>query len=373
MARKSDKLLVGVFGIFIVGTMFMNLFTPDRAYSLRENRLLTQRPELSARAMLQGRFTAQFEEYITDEFFFRDQWVLLKADLEALLLRRENNGIYLGRDGYLLDRQRQPGMAQANTQRILQLAQAFPQLPVNVVLAPNSAAIYPNKLPPFAPIHDQLALLKRISEELTGAVNFIPVHDKLALHRDEYIYFKTDHHWTMRGAFHAYQEMAETLGFQAYSYESFKTETITTDFWGTYFSRANNRRLDSDYIEVFTPKFEVNYQLTLFGSDEVHQSLYFPQHLATRDKYAYFLNSNSPLAVIRSDIDSQQKLIVFKDSYAHNLLPFLANHYKEIHVIDLRFFNTSLTDYIEEHQFHQALLLFNMASFSSDSSILNFR
>src|SRR5690554_6022972 len=176
MTRTAEKLLILAFILFLGGAMLLNLLTPDRAYSLRENRYLAKLPPFSVQNILKGRFSRQFEEYITDQFAFRDQWVLLKGDVELLLLRRENNGIFFGRDGYLLEDFSPPGPALArNLERINTFAQAFPHLRIHLLLAPNSVAIYPDKLPPFAQVYDQAQVLKRVEGGLVGGVELVPV------------------------------------------------------------------------------------------------------------------------------------------------------------------------------------------------------
>jgi hypothetical protein len=197
MNQKTDRFLILAFVLFLGGTLLLNLLTPDRVFSLRENRYLAKRPEFTVQSILTGRFSSQFEEYITDEFALRDQWVLLKGDLELMMLRRENNGIFFGQDGYLLEDFRKPGPVLArNIERLNRFVQAFPDLQVHLLLAPNSVALYPEKLPPFASVYDQERVLEEVQRELTAGVKFIPVLPALRAEKDQYLYFRTDHHWT---------------------------------------------------------------------------------------------------------------------------------------------------------------------------------
>ncbi|MGI6365492.1 MAG: DHHW family protein [Bacillota bacterium] len=374
MTKSAEKILILAFILFLGGAMLLNLLTPDRAYSLRENRYLAKRPRFDVQNILKGRFSRQFEEYITDQFAFRDQWVLLKGDLEMLLLRRENNGIFFGRDGYLLEDFPPPGPALArNLDRINAFAQAFPHLKIHLLLTPNSVAIYPDKLPPFARVQDQAEVLERVKGELATGIEFIPVLTALQAEREQYIYFRTDHHWTVRGAYLAYRQLAAALGFQPLVPQDFESKEVAQDFWGTYYSKANNRYLKGDEIEVWLPKKPAQVEVRFNDREGSFSSLYFPHHLETRDKYAYFLDGNHPLAVISTDRAQGGKLAVIKDSFAHALLPFLAQHYQEIHVIDLRFFDADLGQYLEEQGIQQALFLYNLSSFASDSTLVNFR
>lgn len=372
MSKKSDKLLVSFFLFFLGGMLLANLLTPHRVYSLRENRYLAAPPELGIDAIFSGRFSRQFEDFITDGFALRDHWVLLKSDLERLMLRRENNGVFFGGDGYLLE-DFSPGSAlERNTNQVNRFAQSFPHLPVYLLLAPGSVAIYPEKLPPFANVYDQRLVLDQVEGQLEDSIDFVQVYDILARHKDQSIYFRTDHHWTMRGAYLAYTELAARLDLPVLAPEHLISEVVTEDFWGTYYSKANNRWLKSDEIEVLRPEKPVKAEIRFNDREGVHQ-LYFPEHLETRDKYAYFLDGNHPLAVITTDVENDGRLAVFKDSYAHALLPFLAQHYGEIHVIDLRFFTDNLGTYLEENQIDAALFLYSISGFSRDNSLINFK
>lgn len=371
MPRPNLVLTAGFCG-FLALMFALNMFTPVREFSPRENRYLARLPRFSGEELVSGNFTRKFEEFLTDQFAGRDRWVLAKSDLERLRLMRENNGILLGRNGYLLEHYRRPGAALAgNLRRVNSFAAAFPGVKVYLLLAPNSVAIHTDKLPPFAVPYDQRLVVDQVRRGLSPSVKYVDVLPVLAAHSDQYIYFRTDHHWTMRGAYLAYRELAPCLGFEPWGLDQFKVDVVSREFQGTYAARANTRWLDWDYIEVFRPREPIAYSLTSNG--EVRQGLYQWQQLNGRDKYSFFLGGNQPLMVINSAAAGQGRLAVFKDSYAHSLLPFLANHYSEIHVIDLRYFTQPLARYIQEHQISSALFLFNIASFSADSAITRFR
>ena len=373
MVKAADKLLVFCFIIFLSGMLIFNILTPDRGFSQRENRYLAAPPEFSWKSISSGKFSQEFEEYITDEFALRDQWVLFKSDMERLLLKTENNGIFFGRDGYLLEDFQRPGAAlDRNIGNINRFIDTFPDIAVHMALAPNSVAIYPEKLPPFAKVHDQQLVTEQVQAELQNDI-LIPLYKTLLNHKDDYIYYRTDHHWTTLGAYYAYVEMADVLGFTPLDISEFDTKTAADEFWGTYFSRANNRYLNSDTLPVMLPQEPVQVQVEFNDRDGIYDSLYFPGHLETRDKYNLFLDGNHPLTTITTDVGNGRKLAVFKDSYAHCLLPFLAQHYEEIHVIDLRFYKASLGPYLEEHNIQQALFLYSISSFSNNNSITGFR
>ena len=86
-----------------------------------------------------------------------------------------------------------------------------------------------------------------------------------------------------------------------------------------------------------------------------------------------FINGNHPLTIVKSSMKNGKKLIVFKDSYAHNFVPFLAMNFEEIHLIDLRYFNMNPYEYIREHDFDRALFLYNLSTFGTDSTFVKLK
>jgi hypothetical protein len=374
MPNKADRFLSFAFILFLGAMAVLNFFTPEQVFSQRENRYLARLPKLKLNSLISGNFSRAFEEYIVDQFALRDQWVLLKSDLERLRLKNDNNGIFFGRDGYLMENFQGPGTGlNRNIENIKDFALSFPEVPVYVLLAPSSAALYPEKLPLFARVYDQRLVLAQAAEGLGEGIHFVPIFDTLARQRQDYLYFRTDHHWTTLGAYYAYTELAGALGLDPLPASEFERLTVAEEFWGTYFSRANNRYLESDYIEALLPMRPVSVQIYFSDREEIYTSMYFPGHLLTRDKYSFFLDGNHPLTTIVTNADSDRNLMVFKDSFAHSLIPFLAQHYRKIQIVDLRFYNANLRQLFGEDQIDQALFLYGLSGFAHDDTLTNFR
>jgi hypothetical protein len=359
-----------MFIIFLFGINILNIMTPDKEFSEFENRMLSKMPKVNFKNILSGRFTDKFEKYVTDQFVYREFWVSIKSDIERLTLKNENKGIFFGRDGYLLEHYKKPEeLLEENINSINTFSDKLPKVSTYLLLVPNSVKIYEDKLPLFAAPYDQLEVINNVKENLNGDIKFADVYNLLQSKKDEYIYFKTDHHWTMRGAYYAYQALAKQLGIESYTMEDFNSEMVTDSFYGTYYSKANNRHIAPDFIEIFKPKFDVEYELNFHDENRVMDSLYETEHLETKDKYSVFLDGNHSLMTIKTNVKNNKKLVILKDSYSHCFIPFLANHYEEIHVIDLRYYKLSIYDYIKEHGIREALFLYNVSTFSSDENI----
>lgn len=370
MIPNRNRIIMIIFVIFLSVISILNILTPDKEFSESENRRLIKFPELSWKTISSGAFSKKFEEYIKDQFVFKDFWVGIKSDVERLRLNSKNNGIFFGTDGYLFEDYQKPGkVLDNNIASINYFKNKLPNLSVYFLLAPNSIKIYEDKLPLFASSADQLETIKKVKKNIKKEINFVNIYDSLFTKKDEYIYFKTDHHWTMKGAYYAYEKLAEVLGIEPYKLDEFTLKIVSDSFYGTYYSKANNRKIRPDYLEVFVPKFNVNYEVYFSDKNKSSDSLYDEKHLATKDKYAVFLGGNHPLVKIKTSVKNNKKIVIFKDSYAHSFIPFLANHYAEIHILDLRYYKLNVYEYLMKHQIEEALFLFNVQTFSTDNNL----
>lgn len=369
--KKVNIVTSASFSLFLILFFFMNILVPPRYFSDLENRYLAQFPNFTFRNLRLGRFTTGVEDFVTDQFFLRDKWVLLKSDLERLTLKRENNGIFIGRNHFLLENYRGPNdFLYRNIEKTNYLARLLPGIPIRLMLVPNSVEIFPELLPPFASPASQREVMDYVKSQLSRDIIFINPSDILIENRESYIYFKTDHHWTMKGAYFAYYYAGSYLGYTPYSLDKFSIVTVSDNFLGTYHSRANTRRTTTDEIKVFKPNFPTNYDVYYRESGRTYNDMFVYEHLNGKDQYSFFLDGNHPLVRIRTHVQNSKRILVIKDSYAHAFIPFLANHYQEVHVVDLRHFRDDISTYVEQHEIDEVLLLFNVSTYSQTSQIL---
>lgn len=367
MSKKQAALLCGLFLTFLAVFFALNLAWPDREFSPMENRMLAQRPAFSLSALFSGQWTSDFETYLTDQFPLRDTWVGAKYVCERAMLRQENNGVYFAKGGRLIARFDEPDAkrVEQNFAALDALAENT-GLPTRFILVPTAAWVYQDALPRNAPSYDQQTLFDRASQ--LQSAHYIPVESQLAAHREEYIYYRTDHHWTTRGAYLAYQEYMQAAGRADEILTQEQLEPVkreTPDFYGTLYSQAGARFYDPDTITWYDFP-----GLTMQEPGGEEHPIYDSSYLAEKDKYSLFFGGNPPLYTIRSSHPGAHgTLLVVKDSFANSLLPYLAQSYTEIHVFDPRYNRASLAEYAEECGAHEILVLYQTANFATDSSI----
>lgn len=347
--------------------------TPDRKFSPEENRMLEPKPKYSLHGLTSGEFTADYEKYVSDQFPYRNFWIGVNSDMGRALGQKESNGVYLGEAGYLIQQFQPPSKEQVeeNAEAIRRFAAAAPNLQIYLMLAPTSLTINKEKLPAYAPVGDELASLKQMREALGNAIKFVEVYPALSANRREYLYYKTDHHWTTLGAYYAYRELCKQMGIVPQAKNEFELRQVTDQFYGSLYSTSGFRHLRPDQIELWLPKDEERVSVEYSGEQQPADSLYAMENLNGKDKYAVFLNGNPAQVKITSDQANGRRLLIVKDSYANSLIPFLTKHFSEIDIVDLRYYDGDLSALVRDREIHDLLVLYNINTFFADPSIQN--
>ncbi|TDQ33771.1 DHHW family protein [Aureibacillus halotolerans] len=371
---SNHRAITGLLLVVFVGAVVAaDVLTDDKSFSEEENRVLEERPDFSLNSLVEGEFVSEYEQYTSDQFAFRNAWIGVKTDADRALGKKESNGVFLGENGHLMEHYTSPSEAvmQERVQAIQTFHEATSDLPMYVMVAPTIAGVLPNKLPAFAPIGDQQNDLIRLRQRLPEEIRFVDVFNALAGKQEELMYYKTDHHWTTTGAYYAYRALCLEMGIVPQDKTSFDILQATDEFYGSLYSKSGFRHLEPDNIHLYLPKKQSTIKVNYVEEGRVSDSLYEPDHLRTKDKYAVFLDGNHPLVRITTDSPEDKKILVIKDSYANSLLPFLTEHFSEINVVDPRYYDKSLLALIEERQIDSTLFLYNMKTFFEDSSIMN--
>lgn len=363
--------MASLLSLFIGGMFSINLFTPNKSFSDSENRNLEPLPTFSIQNLLDKKFTSHYETYMSDQFAFRDFWIGMKSDIDRTIGRKENNGVYIGKNGFLLQKFNKPEDqdVKSKIKAINDFHLANPNVEKHVMLIPTAISILENKLPNFVSHDDELTYIDKVKKSLNTEINFIDVYPTLRSKENEYIYYKTDHHWTTKGAYYAYLELSKIFNFTPTQKESFNIKKITNSFYGSLYSKGGFRHIDPDSIELYEPKEGIKYKVEYVDEDKTSSTLYEMNNIKKKDKYTVFFNGNHPLVKITTENKSGKKIVVVKDSYANALLPFLLPHFSEIQVIDLRYYSDSLQLFIQKNKIDEMLLIYNANTFFEDSSI----
>lgn len=371
----NKKVIAVGFSSLLFTASLVNLFCPKREFSENENRYLQQSPSFHTEDVLSGKFTKDFETYASDQFIGRDGWISLKTMSELAMLKKDNGRVYFGKDGSLFDASEAVDDKQLdkNTQAVIRyfqkLREKTPDLKASVLLIPTASAVGKDKLPAFAPVPNQAEGLDRVSAAIGNAATVCNPIDLLAAHSNEYLYYKTDHHWTTDGAYLVYTEWAKQYGLEPTPYNAFSVETVSDSFLGTLYSKANLLTIKPDIIRTYQYKQPIPVTAD-YGKGIITDSLYFNEYLSQKDKYSYFLGTNQPSVEIHTGTKNGKTLLILQDSYSHCFIPFLTAHFENILVLDPRYNpNADYTAYAEEKDVTDVLVLYNLPNFSVDKNI----
>ncbi|MDE6881094.1 MAG: hypothetical protein K2P20_07015 [Oscillospiraceae bacterium] len=359
MSKTSQWVTAAFFCLFLALFGLAHLLLPDRAFSPVENRNLKQLPEFTWSALTDGSYTAALEKYLADQFPLRDGWMGLKTRYEALLGKREFHGVYLCGDT-LISQVEDAGRAEKNLAFVRALVEKTDR-PVYLGLIPTAAAVWRQKLPAGAPSFDQRAYLERA--EAAGA-RWVDVAGALTAHAGEPLYYRTDHHWTSLGAYYGYTALLEALGEEPPPLG--EPETVSRDFNGTLYSTSGVHWLEPDAIQRYVDGSGVTVE-DVYGG-ETH-GLYVDRFLGEKDQYASFLGGNAPLYIVRNPAAPARKLLVVRDSYSDALAPFLSQHFSEIHLLDLRYYKTSVAQYAEDNAVDLIFICYSVENFVKDVDV----
>jgi len=371
--QKYARFLSAAFcGVLALGAA-ANALTPDAAFSEVENRTLAQRPALTGQDLLSGKFMSDYETYTTDQFVARDMWVAGKAWLERLTGKQENNGVYFCDGSTLISRFDAPD--ETRLARNLNSVNAFAesaQVPVVFGLIPTQATVWADKLPDGAPNQDQKPIIDRAAQQ-AGAAGSADLYTTLMAHRDEPIYYRTDHHWTSLGAYYGYEALGAALGYTPLPLSSYAKTTVSREFYGTVFSSSGVRWVEPDEMDVYVPAQGITVVSYTMDSSaqlvEEPRKLYDESFLTKKDKYSMFLGGQQALCKITTGQTDKPKLLIVRDSYTDCLVPFLTAHFSEIHLYDLRYFRSPVSEYVREQGIDQVLVLYSVPNFVSDTNL----
>lgn len=367
MTKAYNRFLAAVFCIFLGGLLVWHLLAPDRERSETENRTLAQTPVFSWQALLDGSFTEAVEDYFADQFPLRDQWTGLKARAEQLLGKREFHGVYLC-GSTLISKVEPPadGQEAKNLSYVSRFAEAV-DVPVYLGLIPSAAEIWKDMLPAGAESWNQEAFLKE-ARELDGIAGTIDFYTPLLAHKEEPVFYRTDHHWTSLGAFYGAGSLLAGLGAAPLPVQAdFTPETVSENFQGTLYSTSGIHWLEPDTMEFWVEPDGL--EVTSWRSGKAEPSeLYDRSYLEKKDKYSAFLGGNQPLCVIRNG-DLSGKLLVIRDSYSDSLAPFLSSSFGEVHLMDLRHYRLSAAQYVRENGIDAVAVVYSVPNFITDKNL----
>lgn len=234
------------------------------------------------------------------------------------------------------------------------------------MVVPTSMGItLPDSLKESVSSSDQKKAIEYMYGSMDGAIT-VDIFDRLIEHRDEYIYFRTDHHWTMLGAYYAYAEFCKAVGFKPMDIESYEKREYE-GFLGSFYASTEKAPAlgeNPDTLEAYVPAADTETVITdkngkTFAWFLIADATDYGAGL----KYSAIAGGDNPYTIIKNkDISDGSSILVVKESYGNAFVPFLTNHYENVHIIDYRYWNGKISDFVMENGVEEVLIINNISA-----------
>lgn len=365
--------------LLLAGAVIVLLFPADQESAVIENRSLAGLPTFSPTAVFSGEFASDFEKYLNDNVGFRSQLINLSSKLEASAGLQTSFGNILPVNKDLGTGATQKSALLVLQDRIMEVFYQNRRVQQDYTAVINKiaqsvqerAAVYsmivPTRLsfepPLYANIqNNQQTSIQNIYNELDPAVTAVDAYTALKTHAEEYIYFRTDHHWTALGAYYAYQAFCEAAGLSSVPLSQFE-ESTNPGVWGALTNQVPGDLLpkEPDQLTWYQTDPNNKLQLQMRGLDENGQIasyngiLFDSKH---NSQYSFFLSGDHPFAEITNpELAGGKTLLFIKDSYGNAMLPWLTKNYHKIIMIDPRTYWGTLEELFSAYQIDDCLII----------------
>lgn len=365
-----------VFLIFIYGMALWFLFSPKTDYSSSEKRYLQKFPDANVEKVLSGDFGSEFETFFADQFPQRNTWVGLNAYTTLAEGNNGASGVYNCKNGYLINKPvSTDNNLDKNVGAVVDFAKTI-DAPTTVMLVPSTGYIADDVLPTFHDKYNDDEDISKISSTLSKEkIGFVDLRERF---KSEYkngsqLYYKTDHHWTTKGAYTGYQELCKALGITPIDDSTLKKDSYP-DFYGTTYSSSGFWLTPPDNIEIWSnPKNSdknISVKITEGANVKTSGSMYFTDHLKEDDKYPVFIDGNHALTEITNTNAKNGTILLIKDSFSHSLAPFLAENYSKVVLVDLRYYKESVSQLVSTYNPEQVVVLYGIDNLATDTDIV---
>lgn len=373
----KNKIITAVFALMLAAFVFLTLYPADKRGAEEENRQLSAMPELSRETVFSGDFASGFESFIDDHIGFRSFFTSLSEKLNAKKGIKTPAGrlVYTDTDigtgktqktGFLIVNDRIFEIFIKNTELEEKYAEAInyyaDRLDESIKLF---AAVIPTALEFEEPIYantqdSQKEAIAYIENRLNGRVQAVDMYSELLSDSGEYIYFRTDHHWTQTGAYCGYRAFCAASGNTPVNASDFPQDQIP-GFLGSLYKQTSAVELKDrpDSIEW--------YDITVNGGIDISMRRYTengsqtyksPVFYKEKTDYSFFLSGDNPLVELKNENNPTGKtIVIIRDSFANAFAPWIIHNYKKVVLIDPRSCKASFEEIIGEFKPDEVLIM----------------
>lgn len=326
-------------------------------------------PRPNVKSFLDGSWAQRTENYLSESIGFHDTLFRFKTRIDLFIGEKLIRDVYVTEDMLLERITEQESIDIPASASVLNQFYEKYQIPTCFVLVPSASEIYEERLPANAVKEEQESLIREIYSNVRTGIRCVDAHSILSSQKEEYIYYRTDTHWTSYGAYCVYQSAIQKMGFTAVPYNRYVISHISTDFRGDLYQRTLYDGVQADVLDCYTYESGATIlRITAHhagGSVEQRSlSLYDSSALYSEEMYDFYLGAPCAMLRIQTDLENGKKLLIYKDDFADCMIPFLVQHYSEICIIDLEQSTEISMRMADPADFTQVLFLSSMEGWS---------
>ena len=369
-ATGIEKLTCLLLGGMLLAVSLCFPFTAGREYSPLEKRYLASAPERSLEAVMSGRFASQTESFMAEHLPGRDALVGAVAYYDLVSGRQNTKDILRGASGRLYERpvDWDERAVRGDLDALCDFARKT-GLDTTLMLIPSAGSVLRVDLPGLHEEYPDAEIIALCKESAGADYEFIDLLGSFSGRDDAYsLYYSTDHHWTSLGA---HEAAAAYLGSRGRSVHGAGEYEITEvpGFRGSTYARGALWLTPGESIELW----DCGGSFTVTSSElaEAHEGLFFTDNLSGDDMYTVFLDGNHSLVRIEnSDPEAEGSLLVVRDSFSNCLGCFLAEGYKTVVLVDLRYYKLPLSELCSSEDFDELLVVYGVGNFVRESNLV---
>jgi hypothetical protein len=415
--RRIAYMNLVVFTIVLTAFGLLSFILPKKGISDIEKRKLAVMPTFSMDNVFEGTYMKDVDLYFADNFPMREGFVqmafwmrdgrgfhssdiklyvdpvaedtssasdtldtkkdtLALADSLAIDTMADDADVNLANKGLMIVNSRALqifGGSKKTAKRYTDMINAYkktldPSVNVFCVIAPSPTAFYlPENHRDLS--NNEPNNIRDIYTNLDPSIKTADAYSEILAHKDEYLYFRTDHHWTGRGAYYAYRAFCESSGFTPLELDSMQKKTIP-NFLGTLYSKTRDKTLkdSADFVDYWIiPGTHKCWYAGKKNQKKLISTTLLAEHAKGENAYGVFLGSDYPMMKIQNSVKNGRRAVIIKNSFGNAFSPFLTAHYEEVYVIDYRYFKQGLSSFIKENSITDVIFISDTFLANADS------
>ncbi len=301
----------------------------------------------------------KLDSLLEEQLFQKEQALYLRTQISLAMGNEKIGDIYISEERLLREPQELDTVALSETAAILSQFYGRYTIPTCVTAIPSAAEIYTESLPDHADVPSQLPQLDFFYEELDAKIRKVDAYHVLSTFKEDYIYCRTDSHWTAYGAYCVYRNVIRRMGYYPVPYDSCTIAHVQNDVRGDLYKACLYSNVVPDILDIYTCENsrDIVTMRTFDGTAWTDTSFYNEQARLDGNAAHFYMGAPVMQTVIQTNAENEKRILVIKDSYGDAMVPFLTQHYAQLDVIDITCLDRPLDSLLDPDAYQQMLVL----------------